>query len=207
MENGSNRNVVKLPPADIKGKVSIEEVINSRRSVRRFKAEPLSLKQLAQILWSAQGLTGDKIDRAVPSAGATFPLEIYVLTGDSSVESLKPAVYHYEPVTHTLKTHSADDRKKELSSAALDQECIVEAPISIIICASYIRTTKRYRERGIRYVHMEAGHAGQNVSLQAISLGLASVMVGAFNDEKVAEAISLKGQIKPLYIIPVGKPI
>ena len=94
----------------------------------------------------------------------------------------------------------------ELARAALDQEFIYEAPVDIVICAIYERTTLGYGNRGERYVHIEVGHAGQNIYLQAEALGLATVAIGAFNDEQVRQVLRLDRQTKPLYIMPVGQP-
>lgn len=198
--------LIKLPPPDLKGKKSVEEAISVRRSVRRYKAEPLSLSQLSQILWSAQGITAAGRYRAIPSAGATFPLEVYTLVGEQTVEGLKAGIYHYETNSHSLSLHFDGDFRQELAEAALGQDFIATCPVDIVACALFPRTTNRYGKRGEMYVHIEAGHLGQNVALQAVALGLATVMVGAFDDDEVNRVLRAKEQIKPLYIIPVGKP-
>jgi SagB-type dehydrogenase family enzyme len=100
----------------------------------------------------------------------------------------------------------AADLGPELARATLDQGFIMDAPVNIVICALYHRTSYRYGGRGERYVHMEVGHTGQNIHLQAVALGLATVEIGAFCDEEVREVLGLEEQIKPLYIMPVGKP-
>jgi SagB-type dehydrogenase family enzyme len=207
--------IIKLPSPQLKGKVSLEETIVRRRSVRRYCREPLALSQLSQILWSAQGVTGSRGFRAAPSAGATYPLEIFVVVGRQAVitsESKQPAqelqggVYHYEVDPHSLTLHKPTDLRPDLAGATLDQGFIIDAPVTIVICALYHRTSYRYGRRGERYVHMEVGHVGENIHLQAVALGLATVEVGAFSDEKVGEVLGLEEQIKPLYIMPVGKP-
>ena len=199
--------LVKLPPPTLKGKTSVEEAISKRRSVRRFRAQPLSLPQLSQILWSAQGTTGTGSHRAVPSAGATYPLEVFAVVGEQTVESLKAGVYHYKVDSHSLSLQVKGDLRQKLAEAALDQSFIAISPVDIVVCALLSRTAYRYGRRGERYVHIEVGHVGQNVSLQAIALGLATVMVGAFEDEEVRKVLKVGGQIKPLYIIPMGKPV
>ena len=206
--------VIKLPSPQLKGKISLEETILRRRSVRRYRREPLDLSQLSQILWSAQGVTGSRGFRAVPSAGATYPLEIFVVVGKQSViireakqapEELQAGIYHYEPDSHSLSSGKAADLRPDLARATMDQEFIIDAPVTIVICALYHRTSYRYGRRAERYVHMEVGHAGENIHLQAVALGLATVEVGAFRDEEVREVLGLEEQIKPLYIMPVGK--
>jgi len=174
--------------------------------VRRYGRESLSLPHLSQVLWAAQGLTDARGLRAAPSAGATYPLEVYVFVGRGGVEGLEEGIYHYNVKNHSLHLRKGGDLKEELAIAALDQEFIAQAPVDIVICALYERTSWRYRGRAERYVHMEAGHVGENIHLQAAALGLAVVMVGAFEDERVSIVMNLDEDIKPLYIIPIGKP-
>jgi SagB-type dehydrogenase family enzyme len=212
--------IIKLPPPQLKGKVSIEETILKRRSVRKYRREPLDLRQLSQLLWSAQGITGTRGFRAAPSAGATYPLEIFVVIGKESVtiseiptasgrtpEELQAGIYHYEADSHSLSLHKSADLRPDLARATLDQEFIIDASVDIAICALYNRTSYRYGRRGERYVHMEVGHVGENIHLQAVALGLATVEVGAFHDEEVRKILGVEEQIKPLYIMPIGKPL
>lgn len=198
---------IKLPFPNPQGKISVEEAISKRRSVRRFRAQPLSLAQLSQLLWSAQGITGTGGRRAAPSAGATYPLEIFVAIGEHGIESLAAGIYHYQVDSHSLSLHLSGDLRQKLADTALGQSFIANCPVDIVVCALHPRTAYRYGRRGERYVHMEVGHVGQNVSLQAVDLGLATVMVGAFEDEEVGKVLKLEEQIKPLYIIPIGKPV
>jgi len=190
-----------------KGGMSLVEAIAKRRSVRDFASQPISQTQLSQILWSAQGITDTwERYRTVPSAGATYPLEIFVVCGRSCVEGIDEGIYHYDIAGHSLSLHYKGDVKLELARAAPDQECIYQAPVNIVICALYERTAIRYGARTERYVHIEVGHAGQNIYLQATALGLATVAIGAFQDEQVREVLRLDKQCKPIYIMPVGKP-
>jgi SagB-type dehydrogenase family enzyme len=187
--------------------VSLEEAITRRRSVRDFTPEPLSQSQLSQILWSAQGISNTSSGyRTVPSAGATYPLEIFVVCGTNCVEGIGDGIYHYNIDSHSLTLHYRGDVRLDLARVALNQEFIYEAPVDIIICALYERTTLHYGSRGERYVPIEVGHAGQNIYLQATALGLGTVAIGAFHDEEVREVLRLDKQYKPLYIMPVGKP-
>lgn len=206
--------MIKLPPPTLKGKVSLEETIAGRRSIRRYRKEPLDLRQLSQILWAAQGLTGTRGLRAAPSAGATYPLEIFVVVGKEGItggeakqvpEEFPAGVYRYKADSHSLTLHKQADLRPDLARVALNQEFILEAPVDIVICAVYQRTCRRYGERGERYVHMEVGHVGENIHLQAVALGLATVEVGAFHDENVKKVLGLEEQAKPLYIMPIGK--
>jgi len=199
------RIVTKLPPPLLKGKVSLEEAIAKRRSVRRYRTDLLTLPQLSQILWSAQGITGAGKLRAAPSAGATYPLEIFVVIGKQAVEELEAGIYHYEVDSHSLSLHLQGDFRRDLAQAALDQGFIAGAPIDVVICAIYTRTSYTYGRRGERYVHIEVGHVGENIHLQAVALGLATAEVGAFDDEGVRKILRVEEQIKPLYIMPIGK--
>jgi len=198
---------IHLPPPSQKGSLSLETAIARRRSVRDFTPESISQSQLSQILWVTQGIsdTGEKL-RTVPSAGATYPLEIFVVCGGNGVDGIADGIYQYNVDSHSLTLNYAGDVRAELARAALDQEFIYQAPVDIVICALYERTAMRYGGRGERYVHMEVGHAGQNIYLQATALGLATVAIGAFYDEQVSQVLRLDRPYKPLYIMPVGRP-
>ena len=198
---------VYLPSPNQKGSISLEEAIAWRRSIRYFTPEPISQLQLSQILWAAQGITDTwGRYRTVPSAGATYPLEVFVVCGLNCIEQIGDGIYHYNIANHSLTLHHKGDVRLELATAALDEECIYKAPVNIVICALYERTTLRYGNRGERYVHIEVGHAGQNIYLQATALGLATVAIAAFQDEEVRKVLRLDKPYKPLYIMPLGKP-
>lgn len=197
MKNSDSIQNVKLPHPAKKGDMSLEEAISKRRSYRFYKEKALSQEQLSQILWAAQGVTEQsRKSRSVPSAGALYPLEIYVVSEEG--------LYRYLSNSHSLEKLSGENLKVSLCDAAGAQECIAAAPADIVIVAAYERTTGKYGERGIRYVHMEAGHAAENIQLQAVVLGLGSVTIGAFSDEDVAKVLSLAPEYIPLYIIPIG---
>lgn len=201
-ENPLRNERVKLPPPRYDSRNSIEKVFLQRRSVREYKDQPLALAELSQLLWSAQGVTFPAGYRTAPSAGALYPLEVYVLVGN--VPKLTPGVYKYLPYKHQLMKIGSDDKRLSLRQASLDQPSISNASIVLVFCAVYQRTTERYGKRGIRYVHMEAGHAAQNVYLQATSLQLGTVVLGAFDDDQVKTVLALKEE-EPLYLMPVGK--
>jgi len=197
---------VEPPPPETVGTVSVEEAIE-RRSIRSYTSDPLSLRDVSQLLWAAQGITDPARNlRAAPSAGATYPLEVYIVVGNNSVTGLNNGLYRYDHYGHRLEHVLKGDFRSSLAEAALGQTWIKEAPINIIIAAVYERTTARYGERGIHYVYMEAGHAAQNLYLQATARGLGMVVVGAFHDNQVQELLQLPKDQKPLYIIPVGHP-
>ncbi|MCD6521280.1 SagB/ThcOx family dehydrogenase [Candidatus Calescamantes bacterium] len=201
--HGEEKIQITLPSPELKSKVSIEEAIFKRRSCREYKDKPITLKQLSQILWACQGITekgGYK--RSAPSAGATYPLEIFVVVG--KVEELDPGIYRYIPSTHKLELYKKGDFRRELARACLNQPWVAEAPLSLIFTAIFERTTSRYGKRGIRYVYIEVGHASQNVYLQCESLGLGTVAVGAFIDEEVKKVLSLTSPFEPVYVMPVG---
>jgi SagB-type dehydrogenase family enzyme len=193
---------VKLPAPQRDRSKAIEELLRQRRSVREFSSKPLELWQISQLAWAAQGVTDPEGLRTAPSAGALYPLEIYMAAGN--VRSLTPGIYRYDPHDNDLTIILQDDKRRELCAAALSQSSVQEAPAVFIISAVYERTTAKYGERGIRYVHMEAGHAAQNLILQVTALGLSSVVIGAFSDAKVRRILALKNRETPLYLIPVG---
>ena len=195
--------VINLPEPRYDSDVSIEQSLLNRRSTRSYTGEPLTLQEVSQLLWAAQGVTDPQGFRTAPSAGALYPLELYLVAGD--VEGLTAGVYRYEPGEHQLVKTMEGDKRAELASAALGQSWVEEGVISIVFTGVYERTTVKYGERGIRYVHMEAGHAAQNLCLQATALGLGIVTVGAFNDEQLAELLNLPENEQPLYVIPIGR--
>jgi SagB-type dehydrogenase family enzyme len=162
----------------------------------------MGLPDIGQLLWAAQGSTTDE-RRTVPSAGALYPLEIYLVVG--RVEDLPAGVYRYRPDTHDLQRESAGDVRRELADAAHEQEWVAAAPAVVVLAVVYERSTAKYGERGVRYAHMEVGHAAQNVYLEAAAQGLATVEVGAFHDERVAKVLGLKSNIRPVALMPVGK--
>lgn len=194
---------IKLPAPSIKGKVSLEECLTGRRSVRNFSNEAISLEDVSQLLWSAQGITSKDGFRTAPSAGALYPLSLYIVAGN--VSGLADGLYLYVPEKHELTMKEKGDKRLELTNAALNQEAIKMAAFSIIITAVYEKTTWKYGQRGIQYVHMDAGHAAQNICLQAQALSLKTVPIGAFRDEEVSSALALQYDEVPLYIMPVGK--
>jgi SagB-type dehydrogenase family enzyme len=189
--------IIHLPQASVKGEMSLEESIAQRRSIRKFSSKSLSIQQIDQLLWAAQGITEKQRGlRSAPSAGALYPLEIYVV--------LSTGIYHFDPERHELKRVNEGDKRQELQKAALDQEAVGSAPAVLVFAAVYQRTTAKYEDRANRYVHMEAGHACQNVLLQAAAQGLAGLPVGAFDDKGVAEVVNLPKTQSPLYLVPVG---
>lgn len=194
---------IKLPDPLQRGNTSTEEAILKRRSVRSYKDSPLTLKEISQLLWAAQGITGPGGLRAAPSAGALYPLEMYVIAGN--VNGLPDGIYHYRPHKHELAGIIKGDKRNELCSAALGQPPVRNAAAVIVFSAVYERTTVKYGDRGIQYVHMETGHAAQNIFLQAVSLGLGAVVIGAFDDGAVTEVLKMPAGEQPLYIMPVGR--
>ena len=197
---------ISLPDPRLKGEMSLEEAILNRRSRRDFGDSALALAEVSQILWAAQGITDETGLRAAPSAGALYPLDLYLVVGEQGVEELEEGVYHYLPQSHSLQLTLAGDVRQTLARLSSEQMFIAEAPLSLLITAEYERTTKKYGDRGVRYVHMEAGHVGQNVYLQAEALGLGTVTIGAFQDEEISQALSLPAEHRLLYVMPIGYP-
>jgi SagB-type dehydrogenase family enzyme len=191
--------VVRLPEPNIVGGTSLVESLAKRRSVRSYASTPLSVQQIGQLLWAAQGIT-QKLwgRRTAPSAGALYPLETYVV--------LSEGTYHYNPRRHELKQIIEGDRRRELQSAAFGQGAVGRASAVFVFAAVYERTSVKYGDRATRYVDIETGHACQNLLLQAAALGLVGVPVGAFLDERVAEVLRLENNTTPLYLVPVGHP-
>lgn len=195
--------MIQLPPARRAGNLSVEQALSQRRSIRNYQEEPLEVAEVSQLLWAAQGVTGPRGLRSAPSAGAIYPLELYLVVGN--VESLQPGLYHYDPANHGLDLVTTGDCRAALAAAALGQPWVTGAAAILLMASVPQRMARKYRERGTRYVHLEAGHIAQNVYLQAESLGLGTVAVGAFRGENVKAVLRLRDEEEPLYLMPVGR--
>ena len=194
---------IRLPDPVQDSDTSIEAALLARRSVRSYQDSPLTVDEISQLLWAAQGITSPRGFRTAPSAGALYPLEIYIVAGN--VNDLPDGVYKYRPDKHELAKMLDGDKRNEICTAALGQTSVRNAPAVIVISAAYERTTVKYDDRGIKYVHMESGHAAQNVFLQAVPLNLGTVVIGAFYDDAVKKALKMPESEQPLYIMPVGR--
>lgn len=192
---------LKLPDPETSGDMSVEQAIGKRRSLRHYSGS-LALADVSQLLWAAQGETHPDGYRAAPSAGALYPLEVYLVAGN--VAGLSPGVYRYRPGEHDLIPLETSDLRKELTSAAYGQSFMQTAPAVLVITGVYQRTRKKYDQRARRYVHMEVGHAAENVYLQAEARGLGTLVMGAFDDERVKAALGLPDDHQPLGLMPVG---
>lgn len=196
-------NTVVLPEVSLTGDVSLEQLLSQRRSIREYTKGSVSLNAVGQLLWAAQGITNARGFRTAPSAGGLYPLELYLVVGE--VDHLSPGVYHYRPDGHQLQKVVADDQRRDLERAALSQDWVKEAAVVVVFTADYARTARKYGARATRYVHIEVGHAAQNLFLQAEALNLATVPVGAFKDDAVARVLQIPEHLEPLLLMPVGR--
>lgn len=196
---------VKLNPPRFKQNLKV--LLEKRCSYRSFQDKALNLDDVSAILWASCGKKSDSLSeatRTVPSAGATNPLEVYLVVGRKGVDKLKEGVYHYSIEEHALELAKDGDLRAELAGACLNQGFIKQAPVSIVVAAKFIRTTRHYGERGIQYVYIEVGHACQNTYLAVGDLGLATVEVGAFYDDSVKDILDLEKDLTPISIMPIG---
>jgi len=197
-----SRDLIALPAPAITGKQSLESLLQHRRSRREYPDLALNLAQIGQLLWAAQGITHTGGYRTAPSAGALYPLELYVVA--HHVTGLNKGIYHYRPKDHSLIKTADGDVHEALAEAALSQASVEQAAAVIVFTAVFARTERKYGERAERYVHIEVGHAAENLFLQAESLGLATVVVGAFHDEAVSKVLHLPDDHAPLLLMPIG---
>ncbi len=197
---------ITLPKPSYVGDKSVEEAIKSRRTIRSFGSKALNPTQLSQILWAADGVTSDRGYklRTAPSAGALYPLDIFVVVGKNGVKDMEAGVYQYISDSHSIKKIKGKDARIDLAMAALQQMWVADAPVIIVITGEYKRCTKKYGERGISYTYIEAGHVGQNIFLQCEAVGLGAGIVGAFYNDKVVEALGIDRRHDPISIMPVG---
>jgi SagB-type dehydrogenase family enzyme len=199
MNDPTKNSSISLPRPSQQGERSFEETLANRRSVREFTSEPLNKAEMSQLLWAAQGITHPEGLRTAPSAGALYPLELYV--------SISSGLYHYDPADHEMRIRDGADLRRPLYRAALSQNAIIEAPAVFVITAVYSRTAQKYGARAARYVHIEVGHAAQNLLLEAVALDLAGFPIGAFDDDdRVSEVLQLPSDETPLYLVPIGHP-
>lgn len=192
-----------LPPPVRDGRMSVERAMSERRSVREYGKGDISLVELSQLLWSAQGVTGRSGKRTAPSAGALYPLQACAVVG--SVRGIAAGVYRYEPGNHEMMKVIDKDIRADLSDAALHQESIADAGVVIVIAAAFERTRAKYGRRSDRYVFVEVGHAAQNIYLQAVPLGLGTVMIGAFEGESVRRLCGMGSDERPVAVMPIGR--
>lgn len=184
--------------ADLHARTTLDDALSRRRSVRMFADHPLTEDQILRLCWAAQGITDPSGLRTAPSAGAHYPLELYVATAQGC--------FAYDPPHHRLIRRTADDLRPAMQWASLSQEAVGQSPAVFVISAVPQRSTAEYGERGKRYVHLEGGHAAQNLLLEATAIGLGAVPIGAFDDARLREVLDLTGDREVLYLIPVGEP-
>ena len=185
-------------PSPTEGALPLEVTLQRRRSVREFTAEPLTVAEVGQLLWAAQGVTIDWGGRTAPSAGALYPLELYAVTSSKSMRYITDG--------HRAEITTERDLRSDLMAAALDQEAVVRAPLVVAVIVVQARTAAKYGDRAPRYVDLEAGHAAQNLLLQAAAIGLAAVPIGGFDDEAVSSVLQLPDGQEPRYLLAVGHP-
>ena len=193
---------IKLPEPEVSGDTTIEESLAKRRSIRSYSNKALSIKDASQLLWAAQGVTSDIGFRTAPSAGALYPLEVYLVA--INIDGVDAGVYRYLPENHSIVQTFEGNIGNELSIAALSQPQVRDCAANIVFAANYSRITAKYGKRGIRYTNIEIGHAAQNVYLQGVALGIGTCAVGAFDDENVGQALRLSESEKALHILTLG---
>jgi SagB-type dehydrogenase family enzyme len=202
---GRMEHQMNLPKPRLKGEVSVEQAIKHRRTIRSYLSKSLTLEQLSQIFWAAQGITEDRgYKRAAPSGGALYPMDIYAVVGDNGVQGLKAGIYHYDPHKHAALLVTEGDLREGVARASFSQMWMARAPLNLVVTSEYSRITSKYGSRGKRYAMIEAGHVGQNIFLQAESLGLRAGIVGAFHDNEVFRIMKINRSHEPLLILPVG---
>ncbi|AGG07835.1 MULTISPECIES: SagB/ThcOx family dehydrogenase [Dehalococcoides] len=199
--------IIKLPPPSVRGKMTVEEAISKRRSVRSFSNRQINRETLSQLLWASDGIT-DTVDklRSAPSAGAIYPLDLYIIAGNKGVEGLEAGVYRYNPERNGLYLQVSGDFRKQLAEGCFKQDFVADAPFSLVICYRPEDLIKRYGNNAEKYAYFEVGHVAQNFSLACVALGLGSVVIGAFTEETICKSMNLNGHPKPLYIIAAGFP-
>jgi SagB-type dehydrogenase family enzyme len=188
-----------LPSPEPDVGLGIDDVLARRRSVRSFTDRPLEEEAISRLLWAAQGVTASWGGRTAPSAGALYPIEVYVATAD--------ALRRYVPEGHGQVELALEDRRPRIAEATGGQEAATDAPTLFVITGVVARTATKYGDRAQRYVQLEAGHVCQNLLLEATALRLGAVPIGAFSDEALRDALGLDDGELPLYVVPIGHPV
>jgi SagB-type dehydrogenase family enzyme len=185
------------------------EALKKRKSIRSFFPKPLSIADLSFLLWASTGIQRKERDyefRTVPSAGALYPIETYLIA--NKVDGLEKALYHYELQAHALEELKVGSFSEKIAQAALGQKMLIAAPVVLIWTAIFERSKWKYAQRAYRYVYLDAGHIAQNLALSAASIGLGSCQIGAFFDDEINQIIGIDGvEESVLYLSVVGHPI
>ena len=200
-----NSEIIQLPEPRLNSDVSLEESLYNRRSTRNYSNEPVTIQEVAQLLWAAQGITDAAGHRAAPSAVASYPLSIYIVAGN--VPEIMDGVYIYDPVDHSMKRSIDGDIRNELAVASMGQASVRQGAVSFVVTVDYGKMAARFGDKGERFGTLEAGHAAQKLCLQATALDLGLVTAGAIYDDQVVEVLDLPENLTPLYVIPVGRKI
>lgn len=196
------RATVALPAPKHDGDVSIEKALMQRRSVRKLAPAPLTLEEIGQLCWAAQGVTDDKGHRTAPSARGLYPLELYVLAG--SVQGLAPGLYHYEPARNALTLLAAGDGRADFEHKGVGQAWVATAP-AIFVISGAVGKMANLKERGLEFMWVEAGLAAQGFFLEASAMKLGSTFVGGFRPQEAHAVLALPDSEAVLAVLPVGR--
>jgi len=202
---------IALPQPSLDGSVSVEKALATRTTARSYSASPLTLVQVGQILWAGNGnIPTDAVSattkKVIPSARKTYPIELYLICGEGTVDKLPAGVYHYDADRHALQRILDGDQRKPMSSACKGQSWIAQAPVSVIVGAVFKRAEATSGpERGINFGVMEVGNANQNILLQARALGFETNTVGGIRDADLSKALKLPKDVQPVILVTVGK--
>ena len=199
---------IRLPPPGTAVRLSFPDLLSLRRSVREYSQRPLRPEEISFLLWASTGIQrveGGHEFRTVPSAGALYPIETYLIA--NRVKEIENGVYHYAVQGHLLEEVAAGDVRGALTQAALFQEFCSEAAAVFVWTAVFRRSKWKYRQRAYRYVYLDAGHIAQNLALAAVGLGLGSCQVAAFFDDEMNALLGVDGeQESVIYMSAVGDP-
>jgi SagB-type dehydrogenase family enzyme len=202
--HAQDENIIKLPEPYIDSKVSLEKTLWERRSQRTYKAFPLDIKEISQLLWAGQGITDyEHGKRTAPSANAKYPLDLYLVV--FYADGLDKGIYEYLPEKHGLKKVFEDTKRDDIIKACNFQGAVSQSSVTIIIAGTYTRMSDKYNESDIRFTYAEVGHTSQNIFLQATALGLGTVVIGGFKQDELSKVLQFPVDTKALYVMPVGK--
>ena len=194
--------VVALPSPRKEGRVSVESALSARRSVRSYAKQALSIEEVGQLLWAAQGITGPDGKRSAPSAMHRYPLEVVVVA--QNVDGLATGAYRYMPASHALEQLAEESNGRALLAGTTSQSHVHGAPAVFVIAAVYERMGSGARNH--TWTDYEAGLASENLLLEAVALGLGGVVTGGVDAAAVKAAVKLSDGEQVIVVIPVGHP-
>lgn len=195
---------VYLPKEFSKQGLSLDDAIRKRRSARDYSGKSISKLDLSRLLYYTYGyIENDPAKRTVWSIEGLYPIEIYIVV--NNVRGISRGIYHYNSREHALELLKEGDYRFRIANACLGQKLVGGANVAIIKTALFERVA-HFGDRGYRYIHLDAGAIGENIYLEAVSMGLGVCGIGAFFDDQINKMLDIDGVTEVvIYVTSVGR--